>query len=104
MKTTSIQIQQNTKNTIRFELPTYLQTAPNALLTKAETVSYICFKINVKKIKYRKIHIIITTVGCGLCHLRRLVHGSTELISGAVLTPELWIIYPKISQFHLEGN
>ena len=32
------------------------------------------------------------------------MHGSTELISGAVLTPELWIIYPKISQFRLEGN
>ena len=36
------------KYTIRFELPTYLQTAPNALLTKAEAVSYIGFKINVK--------------------------------------------------------
>ena len=36
--------------------------------------------------------------------LRRLVHGSTELISGAVLTPELWIIYSKISQFRPEGD
>ena len=40
----------------------------------------------------------------GMEGLRRLVHGATELISGAVLTPELWIIYPKISQFRLEGN
>ena len=31
------------------------------------------------------------------------MHGSTEWISGACLTPELWIIHTKISQFCLEG-
>ncbi len=56
------------KNTIRFELPTYLQTAPNVLLEKAETVSYICFKFNVKKYILERYTSLCTTIGCGLCH------------------------------------
>jgi exonuclease III/predicted metal-binding protein len=58
------------RNSIRFELPTYLQTAPNELLYKAKTVSYICFKFNVKKYIIERYTSLCTIVGCGSCHLQ----------------------------------
>lgn len=58
------------KNTVRFELPTYLQTAPDILLDKAQTVSYDSFKVNIKKFVIERYSSLCTIVGCGLCHLK----------------------------------
>ena len=58
------------KNSVRFELPTFLQTAPNELIQKAKTVSYISFKINVKKYIIERYSSLCTIIGCGSCHLR----------------------------------
>ena len=58
------------KNTIRFELPTFLQTAPSELIQKSQIVTYFCFKANVKKYTFERYSSLCTIVGCGSCHLR----------------------------------
>jgi len=58
------------KNSIRFELPTYLQTAPETLLDKAKSVSFDCFKFNIKQYIIERYSSLCTIVGCSSCHLR----------------------------------
>ena len=56
------------KNTIRFALPTYLNTAPDILLEKAKSVSFSCFKFNIKSYILERYSSLCTTLGCGACH------------------------------------
>lgn len=68
------------KNSVRFELPTFLQTAPNELIQKAKTVSYISFKINVKKYIIERYSSLCTIIGCGSCHLRLHIQWFCHLV------------------------
>ena len=58
------------RNTIRFELPTFLQTTPTVLLDKLHSTSYCYFKSNVKKYIFERYSSLCTIIGCGSCHLR----------------------------------
>ena len=58
------------RNTIRFELPTFLQTAPDVLMRKSQIVSYWCFKSNVKEYIIERYSSLCTITGCISCHLR----------------------------------
>ena len=55
--------------TIRYELPTYLHSAPTDLLAKVETVNYKSYKWNVKKYIIERYSSLCTQLGCGACHL-----------------------------------
>ena len=58
------------RNTIRFELPTFLQTAPDVLMRQSQVVSYWCFKSNVKEYIIERYSSLCTITGCSSCHLR----------------------------------
>ena len=58
------------RNTIRFALPTFLQTAPSVLLIKSQSISYCYFKFKVKEHILERYSSLCTVVGCRSCHLR----------------------------------
>ena len=58
------------RNTIRFVLPTFLQTAPSVLLGKSQSISYCYFKSKVKEHILERYSSLCTVVGCRSCHLR----------------------------------
>ena len=57
------------RQTIRYELPTYLFTAPNELVNKAFTTSFNTYKWNVKEYILDRYSSLCTTVGCRACNL-----------------------------------
>ena len=56
-------------STIRYELPTYLNSAPPELLNKAKTESHKSFKRISKKYIIERYSSLCTKLGCGACHL-----------------------------------
>ncbi len=58
------------KSTIRFEMPTYIQTAPTEILDKSQNVSYYSLKANAKKYIIDRYSSLCTVIGCGSCHLQ----------------------------------
>ena len=52
------------RNTIRFALPTFLQTAPSVLLIKSQSISYCYFKFKVKEHILERYSSLCTVVGC----------------------------------------
>ena len=60
------------RNTIRFELPYFLQTAPNELIEKVtnRAISFCLYKSEIKKYIIERYSSLCTVVGCGSCHLR----------------------------------
>ena len=60
------------RNTIRFELPYFLQTAPNELVEKVtnRAISFCLYKSEIKKYIIERYSSLCTVVGCGSCHLR----------------------------------
>ena len=58
------------RNTIRFVLPTFLQTAPSVLLGKSQSIAYCYFKSKVKEHILKRYSSLCTVVGCRSCHLR----------------------------------
>jgi hypothetical protein len=58
------------KSTTRFEMPTYLQTAPTELLNTSHNVSYCTFKANAKKYIIERYSSLCTVIGCGSCNLQ----------------------------------
>ena len=64
------------RNTIRFELPCFLQTAPNELIEKVtnRAISFCSFKSEVKKYIIERYSSLCTVLGCGSCHLRLRVN------------------------------
>ena len=60
------------RNTIRFEMPYFLQTAPNEIIEKVtnRAVSFCSFKSSTKKYIIERYSSLCTVIGCGSCHLR----------------------------------
>ena len=60
------------RNTIRFQLPYFLQTAPNELIEKVtnRAISFCSYKSIVKKYIIERYSSLCTVLGCGSCHLR----------------------------------
>ena len=57
------------ENTIRFELLSYLATAPDYLLDQAHRVNYLCFKNKSKHYIIDRYSNLCTVIGCRVCHL-----------------------------------
>ena len=56
------------ENTLRFQLPAYLKTAPDYLLDLCHRVKYLCFKNNTKKYIIERYPSICVITGCRVCH------------------------------------
>ena len=56
------------ENTLRFQLPAYLKTAPDYLLDLCHRVKYLCFKNNTKKYIIERYPAICVITGCRVCH------------------------------------
>jgi hypothetical protein len=57
------------RNTVRFNLPTFMATAPDVLITKANKVSYGSYKYNIKKYFINRYSSLCTQIGCKACSL-----------------------------------
>ena len=57
------------RHTIRYELQTYIYTAPNELVNKAFSTSYNSFKWNIKEYILDRYNSLCTKVGCRACNL-----------------------------------
>ena len=57
------------RHTIRYELQTYIYTAPNELVNKAFSMSYNSFKWNIKEYILDRYNSLCTKVGCRACNL-----------------------------------
>ena len=60
------------ENTIRYELPDYLRTAPEYLTTLSKKVSHICFKMNIKKYLLERYSSLCTITGCKVCQMSHI--------------------------------
>ena len=60
------------RNTIRFELPYFLHTAPNEIIEKVtnRAISFFSFKSEIKKYIIERYSSLCTVTGCGSCHLQ----------------------------------
>ena len=60
------------RNTIRFELPCFLLTAPNELIEKVtnRAISFCSFKSEINKYIIERYSSLCTVTGCGSCHLQ----------------------------------
>ena len=60
------------RNTIRFELPYFLHTAPNEIIEKVtnRAISFCSFKSEIKKYIIERYSSLCTVTGCGSCHLQ----------------------------------
>ena len=55
------------ENTIRFELPIYLKTAPNYFIEQAQLLKYPCFKYKIKSHILERYSSLCTVLGCRNC-------------------------------------
>ena len=60
------------ENTIRYELPHYLRTTPEYLITLSKKVSHTCFKMNVKKYLLDRYSTLCTVTGCRVCQMSHI--------------------------------
>ena len=57
------------KSSPRFELPEYLQTAPNELIKAAKEMKIASFKRQIKKYIIERYSSLCTKLGCNACHM-----------------------------------